>query len=261
MRAVIHTTKRNEIYPRSKSSIWLLLLFFLSETQICLSTLSVDVTFGTTDTFRDASRLCLLVDPTLRRRLQTSSAVHHNDSLHATKANARPPHQNRSGKPVQKLRCQQGDDDDDDRVRTISDALYVAFGTSATRVVQSLELLASGREYKRDHPTKGRQEAESFMYGLRADPWHDVHDGRFAWLERLEKEYETIRDELTNALNNPDLESLGNSIWSKPRTQTPSRTGQMENPRFTQTGAVGRHEHGVVPEGDHDSCERRLRLP
>lgn len=131
------------------------------------------------------------------------------------KRNARPPHQNRSGKPVQKLRCQQGDDDDDDRVRTISDALYVAFGTSATRVVQSLELLASGREYKRDHPTKGRQEAESFMYGLRADPWHDVHDGRFAWLETLEKEYETIRDELTSALNNPDLESLGNSIWSK----------------------------------------------
>ena len=133
------------------------------------------------------------------------------------KRNAPPPHQNRSGKPVQKLRCQQGgeDDDDDDRVRTISDALYVAFGTSATRVVQSLELLASGREYKRDHPTKGRQEAESFMYGLRADPWHDVHDGRFAWLERLEKEYETIRDELTSALNNPDLESLGNSIWSK----------------------------------------------
>ena len=34
-------------------------------------------------------------------------------------------------------------------------------------------------------------------------------DGRFAWLERLEKEYETIRDELTNTLNNPDLESLG----------------------------------------------------
>ena len=86
------------------------------------------------------------------------------------KANARPPHQNRSGKPVQKLRCQQGDDDDDDRVRTISDALYVAFGTSATRVVQSLELLASGREYKRDHPTKGRQEAESFIVWSSSGP-------------------------------------------------------------------------------------------
>ena len=210
MRAVIRR-RETKFIQGVKVPFWLLLLFFLSETQICLSTLSVDVTFGTTDTFRD--RALVFVDPTLvvvfkpLRRCTTTT-------LCATKG-MRAHHQNRSGKPVQKLRCQQGDDDDDDRVRTISDALYVAFGTSATRVVQSLELLASGREYKRDHPTKGRQEAESFMYGLRADPWHDVHDGRFAWLERLEKEYETIRDELTNALNNPDLESLGNSIWSK----------------------------------------------
>lgn len=228
MLAVIHTTERNEtkkeryhfgpqesplvktpnIYPGQKKSSILAASCSSYLRRICLSTLSVDVPFETSDTSE------MLRGSVFSTLASSSNLFGGAPRLSVHKRNARP-HHYRSGKPVKELRCEQGPGGEDDRVRTISDALYVAFGTSATRVVQSLELLASGREYKRDHPTKGRQEAESFMYGLRADPWHDVHDGRFAWLETLEKEYETIRDELTSALNNPDLESLGNSIWSK----------------------------------------------
>jgi len=102
-----------------------------------------------------------------------------------------------------------------DRIQTISDALYKCYGTSATRIVQSLHFAASGKEYIRNHPAKGLQKASSFIYGLKAEPFHDVHSGRFEWLEKLESAHEAIYEELERAVRNPDLERLGNSIWSR----------------------------------------------
>jgi hypothetical protein len=102
-----------------------------------------------------------------------------------------------------------------ERVQIISDALYKCYGTSATRIVQSLQFAASGKEYVRNYPTKGLQQASSFIYGLEAEPFHDVHNGRFKWLEKLETEHKAIHEELKSAISNPDLERLGNSIWSR----------------------------------------------
>jgi hypothetical protein len=111
-----------------------------------------------------------------------------------------------------RLYCFKGGEDD--RVQVISDALYNFYGTSATRVVQSLQFAASGKEYTRNHPSKGLQQASSYIYGLSAEPFHNVHDGRFSWIEELETKYKIIHEELESAIKNPELDRLGNSIWS-----------------------------------------------
>ena len=64
-----------------------------------------------------------------------------------------------------------------------------------------------------NHTGLGVQEASSYIAGLTARPYWDVHGGSFPWMVTLEKNYETIRDELRAGLANPDVERLGNSVW------------------------------------------------
>jgi hypothetical protein len=62
-------------------------------------------------------------------------------------------------------------------------------------------------------PGLGLQQASSYIAGLTPRPYWDVRGGDFPWLVELEKNFETIRDELREGLANPDLERLGNAIW------------------------------------------------
>ena len=67
--------------------------------------------------------------------------------------------------------------------------------------------------HKVNHTGLGVQEASSYIAGLTARPYWDVHGGSFPWMVTLEKNFETIRDELRAGLANPDVERLGNSVW------------------------------------------------
>jgi len=99
-------------------------------------------------------------------------------------------------------------------VELIKNSMYSLYGKyNCQRIVDSLELNLSQGEVVNYIEGKGEQRASSFLEGLRAIPYHDVHNGQFPWLEKLETEYLQIRNELNEALENPDLSSIGNSIW------------------------------------------------
>lgn len=105
--------------------------------------------------------------------------------------------------------------DETSNIELIEGCLQSLYGQATSeRVMKSLELTLSGREVVRYIATKGEQRASSYIDGLSAIPYHDVHNGQFTWLEKLEHESERIKCELNLALANPELSSMGNSIWA-----------------------------------------------
>lgn len=85
--------------------------------------------------------------------------------------------------------------------------------STVDRVRDSLRFTLADGVHKVNHTGLGVQEASSYIAGLTARPYWDVHGGSFPWMVTLEKNYETIRDELRAGLANPDVERLGNSVW------------------------------------------------
>ena len=82
-----------------------------------------------------------------------------------------------------------------------------------TRVRDSLRFTLADGTYRKTHPGLGEQVASSYVAGLSAFPYWDARGGAFPWMEFLEQNYETIRDELREALRDPLLEQKGNAIW------------------------------------------------
>jgi len=82
-----------------------------------------------------------------------------------------------------------------------------------TRVRDSLRFTLADDTYRKTHPGLGDQVASSYVAGLSAFPYWDARGGAFPWMEFLEQNYETIRDELREALRDPLLEQKGNAIW------------------------------------------------
>lgn len=99
-------------------------------------------------------------------------------------------------------------------IDTLSHKMQSLYGKkNCERIIESVKLNLSNREVVVHHVGKGEQRASSYISGLSANPYHDVHSGAFQWLEDLEANSEKIRDELQAALMNPDIDKLGNSIW------------------------------------------------
>ena len=82
-----------------------------------------------------------------------------------------------------------------------------------TRVRDSLRFTLADGTDRKTHPGLGDQVAASYVAGLSAFPYWDARGGAFPWMEFLEQNYETIRDELREALRDPLLEQKGNAIW------------------------------------------------
>ena len=85
--------------------------------------------------------------------------------------------------------------------------------STVDRVRDSLRFTLADGVHRVNHEGKGVQEASSYIAGLTATPYWDVHGGSFPWMVELERNFEIIRDELKAGLANPDLERLGNSVW------------------------------------------------
>ena len=81
------------------------------------------------------------------------------------------------------------------------------------RVRDSLRFTLGDGEYKKNHLDLGEQIATSYIAGLTAKPYWDVHGGDFPWLTYLESNHEVIRDELKAALTDPLLAQKGNAVW------------------------------------------------
>ena len=90
---------------------------------------------------------------------------------------------------------------------------YNPHHSTVNRVRDSLRFTMADATYKKTHEELGDQVASSYIADLTAKPYWDVHDGNFGWMEFLEKNYTTIRDELKQALKDPQLEQKGNAIW------------------------------------------------
>ena len=82
-----------------------------------------------------------------------------------------------------------------------------------TRVRDSLRFTLADGTYKKTHAGLGEQVASSYIAGLTARPYWDARGGDFPWMEHLERNHETIRDELRAALADPLLQQKGNAIW------------------------------------------------
>ena len=103
----------------------------------------------------------------------------------------------------------------DNSVVLIQRTMKSIYGSKACeRILKSLELNLSGGEFVRQIKGKGEQRASSYIDGLSAIPYHDIHNGQFAWLEKLEQASGEIQQEFKLALTNPVLSEIGNSIWS-----------------------------------------------
>ena len=95
----------------------------------------------------------------------------------------------------------------------MSDVRRTLARRAVDRVVESLRFTLADGMHEELHEGKGLQQSSSYIKGLTPVPYWDVHGGQFPWMEELEKHYETIRDELVEGLNNPNLERQGNSVW------------------------------------------------
>jgi hypothetical protein len=87
---------------------------------------------------------------------------------------------------------------------------------AAPRVLDSFRRLRAGDEYVHVWPGKGVQRAGSFMEGLSAEPFPDLHNGQYGWLEHVEEHAQVIQKEFSMAMEDPgSMLVRGNRIWSK----------------------------------------------
>lgn len=104
--------------------------------------------------------------------------------------------------------------DSDSSVELIGKQMRSMFGEkSSARIIKSLEQTLKGGEVIRYIEGQGEQRASSYIENLLAIPYHDVYNGQFTWMEKLENNYGQIQQEFQLALQNPELETSGNSIW------------------------------------------------
>ncbi|GAB4817195.1 hypothetical protein N2152v2_004241 [Parachlorella kessleri] len=104
----------------------------------------------------------------------------------------------------------------DEKARRIEEAFEDLFwgATAAPRVLESFRRLQAGRVLIKDHPGLGRQHAESYIEGLSAEPFPDVHSGAYPWLEAVEAAAADIWQEFQQVTSDPEgLAARGNSIW------------------------------------------------
>lgn len=117
--------------------------------------------------------------------------------------------------------------------KVIRAAFEAAFGPEmrgVERVWDSFERLRRGEEFRKDWPELGEQRANSYVEGLRAEPFPDLNaeDGGYAWLLALEAKAARVRDEFGRVALGSDgkstekkrkmkkksrLEKEGNSVW------------------------------------------------
>lgn len=86
----------------------------------------------------------------------------------------------------------------------------------APRVLDSFRRLCAGVEHVQAWPGKGVQRAGSYMAGLAAEPFPDLHSGQYGWLEEIEKKANIIQSEFKAVMEDPEsLLVRGNRVWAK----------------------------------------------
>jgi len=86
--------------------------------------------------------------------------------------------------------------------------------SAAPRVLDSFRRLCLGEEFVKVWPGLGVQRAGSYVAGLSAVPFPDVHSGAYPWLEEVERQAAVIQEEFKAAMAAPEsLQSKGNRVW------------------------------------------------
>ena len=104
---------------------------------------------------------------------------------------------------------------EDATISVVTRAIEARYGSkNAKRVIDSVVMLGHDEEFY-EETALGVQSASSYVEGLAAMPFHDVKRGEpYEWMRELERNHETILEELRNGLNDSDgLEKKGNKIW------------------------------------------------
>jgi hypothetical protein len=100
---------------------------------------------------------------------------------------------------------------------TIEAAFQETFwgAAAAPRVLESFRLLRSGAEHEEFIPGKGLQRAGSYVAGLRAEPFPDLHCGAYPWLVRVEEQAAIIQQEFAAAMAQGEeaLKEKGRNVW------------------------------------------------
>lgn len=82
------------------------------------------------------------------------------------------------------------------------------------RVLDSFRRLRDGEEWIKLWPGLGLQRAGSYIAGLSAIPFPEVHSGAYPWLVQLEAHSHIIQKEFTEAMTDGEgLQSKGNRVW------------------------------------------------
>jgi aspartate beta-hydroxylase len=92
-------------------------------------------------------------------------------------------------------------------------ALIRRENSSVRRVRDSLRFTLNDGEYRKTHEGLGEQIATSYVAGLTARPYWDVHGGDFPWMEFLQDHHAFVKEELFERLKDPKLESKGQNVW------------------------------------------------
>jgi aspartyl/asparaginyl beta-hydroxylase (cupin superfamily) len=119
----------------------------------------------------------------------------------------------------------------------IEAALAEHFGSSASRVIQSLRFLEIGYEHvefvgnqqtppiTNEDTSECYQKAHSFIPGLQAKQFWDT--GNMDWAQKLKKGYKEIKREFTRVTcDTEELSKQGNNIWAGALTQDASSYGE-----------------------------------
>lgn len=104
---------------------------------------------------------------------------------------------------------------------SIGERIEAAFQTTfaaqggAPRVLDSFRRLRDGLTFKQLWPGKGVQQADSYIDGLSAEPFPEVHSGAYPWLEAVEQQAAVILEEFRAAMadGGAALKAKGNKIW------------------------------------------------
>ena len=90
------------------------------------------------------------------------------------------------------------------------------FDNKANRVLESFRRLRRGEEFVEVHPGQGVQRAGSYMEGLTAVAFPDMHSGQYEWLKKVEENAHVIQKEFASAMKDPgSMMVRGNRVWAK----------------------------------------------
>lgn len=86
-------------------------------------------------------------------------------------------------------------------------------GKGISRVMDSFKRLRSDKVFRKEWPDKGMQDASSYIEGLFADPFPDLHSGHYPWLEAVERQAPIIQEEFAAAMADAAKLAKGNNVW------------------------------------------------